>query len=75
MATLLMILNLIPALIKAIAAIEEALPVAGAGKEKLGAIKEIIETTYEAGATLWPPIEKVIGILVGLFNKTGIFAK
>ena len=75
MATLLLVLNLIPALIKAIAAIEEALPVAGAGKEKLGAIKEIITTTYEAGTTAWPVIEKVIGILVGLFNKTGVFAK
>jgi hypothetical protein len=75
MATLVLILNLIPALIKAIAAIEEALPVQGAGKEKLGAIKEIIETTYDAGTTLWPPIERVIGILVGLFNKAGVFNK
>jgi hypothetical protein len=75
MATLVLILNLIPALIKAIAAIEEALPVAGAGKEKLGAIKEIITTTYTAGTEIWPTVEKVIGVLVGLFNKTGAFAK
>lgn len=75
MATLLTILNLIPALIKVITAVEEALPASGAGKEKLDAIKEIVTTTYETGTTLWPTIEKVVAILVGLFNKTGIFAK
>jgi hypothetical protein len=75
MQTLLLVVQLIPALISLIKAIEEALPIAGIGAEKLAAIRAIIEATYDGAKAIWPTIETVIGIIVGLFNKTGIFAK
>jgi hypothetical protein len=75
MEKLLTILKLLPAIIAAIKAIEEAIPAAGKGSEKLEAVREIIETVDGAVVTLWPQIAAVVGVLVGLFNKTGVFAK
>lgn len=69
------ILNLLPALIVAMRAIEEAIPGQGKGEEKLAAIRAILEATNSQIGTLWPTLQTVIGILVSLFNKTGTFAK
>lgn len=73
LTTLTTILNLIPAIITAIKAIEDAIPESNAGAEKLAAIRKIIEVAYGQAITMWPIIEKTIGILVELFNKTGTF--
>jgi hypothetical protein len=75
MQTVLIILQLIPALIKVIQAVEEALPQAGIGSEKLAAIRQMLEVTYAGVKEVWPILEKVIAILVDLFNKTGVFEK
>ena len=75
MEKLLTILKLLPAIIAAIKAIEEAIPMAGKGAEKLQAVREIIETVDSAAATLWPQIAATVTVLVTLFNKTGAFAK
>ena len=75
MQVLLLIAKLIPALIALIKAIEEALPMAGMGSEKLAAVRKIIEAAFEGASEAWPIIEKVISIIVGLFNQTGIFKK
>lgn len=69
------ILNLLPALITAMKAIEEAIPGQGKGEDKLGAIRAILEATNSQVGTLWPAIQTVIGVLVSLFNKTGAFTK
>ena len=69
------VLQLLPSIIVAIKAIEEAIPGKGQGEMKLAAIREILEATSGQVAVLWPLIEKAIGVLVGLFNKTGVFAK
>jgi len=69
------ILNLLPAIITAIKAIEEAIPGQGQGEQKLAAIREILEAVSSQAGALWPQIQTVIGILVGLFNRTGIFQK
>ena len=69
------ILNLIPALITAMKAIEEAIPGQGKGEDKLAAIRAILEATNAQIGALWPTIQTVIGVLVTLFNKTGTFAK
>ena len=66
-----MILNLIPAIIKAILAIEAAVPVGGKGAEKLEAIRETLEIADSNVAVLWPKIQSVVGVFVKLFNKTG----
>lgn len=67
------ILNLLPALITAMKAIEEAIPGQGNGEDKLAAIRAILEATNAQIGALWPTIQTVIGILVSLFNKTGTF--
>ena len=67
------ILNLLPAIITAMKAIEEAIPGQGKGEDKLAAIRAILEATNAQIGALWPTIQTVIGILVSLFNKTGTF--
>lgn len=69
------ILNLLPAIITAIKAIEEAIPGQGQGEQKLAAIREILEAVSSQADALWPQIQAVIAVLVGLFNRTGIFLK
>lgn len=71
--TVKLILSIIPAIITAMRSIEEAIPVANAGKDKMAALRQIIEAAYGQSLTLWPIIETAIGILVKLFNKTGTF--
>lgn len=73
MQTLILIAQLLPALIAAIKAIEEAIPGAGHGEAKLAAVRGIIEAVDTGYKNLWPQIQPVIGVLVGLFNKTGAF--
>ena len=69
------LLQLLPAIITAIKAIEEAIPGQGQGEAKLAAIREILESVSGQATTLWPFIEKAIGVLVAFFNRTGVFAK
>ena len=68
------LLQLLPAIITAIKAIEEAIPGKGQGEAKLAAIREILESINGQVASMWPFIEKAIAVLVSLFNKTGTFA-
>jgi len=70
MQTVIMIFSLIPAIIKAILAIEEAIPAGGKGAEKLEAIRETLEIADSTVAALWPKIQGVVGVLVKLLNKT-----
>lgn len=72
--------QLIPLLIQAIKAIEEAIPGKGRGEQKLAAVREILESAAEfAGGNalkeLWPIIQRVVASLVSLFNSTGVFKK
>jgi hypothetical protein len=73
--TISIVLSLIPALIAAIKAIEDAIPGQGQGELKLAAVREIIETVYGQAFDLWPTLKNVIGVLVATFNKTGVFTK
>lgn len=73
MNTVIIILQLIPALITAIKAIEEAIPGQGQGEQKLAAVRGILEAVDGSIAKLWPQISAVIGVIVGLMNKTGTF--
>lgn len=69
------ILKLLPALFAAIKAVEEALPMAGMGSEKLSLIREIMEGTHEAVSEIWPAVAVAVSKIVGLFNKAGVFNK
>lgn len=73
MNIVIMIFQLIPALIAAMKAIEEAIPSTGKGEEKLTAIRQILEAVDSNATKFWPQIQATISVLVGLFNKTGVF--
>lgn len=68
------LLQLLPAIITAIRAIEEAIPGKGQGEAKLAALREILKSVSGQVDLLWPYVEKAIGVLVSLFNKTGTFS-
>ena len=75
MQNLVIILQLIPALITALKAIEEAIPGSGKGEQKLSAIRGILEAVDGSITSLWPQISSVVSVLVTLFNATGVFKK
>lgn len=75
MNTVIAIFQLIPSLIVAMKAVEEAIPGNGAGEQKLALIRGILETADGAVAGLWPKIKPVIDMLVAAFNSAGIFKK
>jgi len=45
------------------------------GEQKLSAVRGMLEVIDGSAAKLWPQISGVIGVLVGLFNATGVFKK
>lgn len=69
------ILNIVPALIKVIVAIEAAFPQSGAGKEKLEAIRNILTASYDGISALWPSIEQIVAVVVSMANAIGAFKK
>ena len=69
------IFQLLPAIIVAMKAIEDAIPGSGKGEEKLAALRQMLEAIDGGIAKLWPQIQPVIGVLVNLFNSTGAFKK
>lgn len=74
METFTLILNLLPAIIQAIKAIEGALPGNSPGPAKLEAVIGIMTAADETIKPLVPQITTVIGHLVRLFNATGVFS-
>ena len=83
MKTLLTILQLLPAVIAAVQAVEEAFPVAGQGKKKLDLILDVIRAVYDGGTGLRKEFswDKLVGIIipivnkvVALFNAFGLFS-
>jgi hypothetical protein len=75
MNTLLVILNLIPAIIKVLKAIEEAIPMPGQGAAKLDTVIEVLTTTDATLQPMIPQIKTTVGALVRLLNATGVFKK
>lgn len=69
------ILNMLPSIIAAIRAIEDAIPGEGQGEKKLAAVRQILEIADGSMKDLWPKLSGVIGVLVGLMNATGVFRK
>lgn len=65
------IFKLLPAIIQAVKALEDALPESGKGQEKLQAVREMLEQIDGGVAAIWPQVSGVITVLVKLFNKNG----
>ena len=72
-ATVKTAMELLPAIITGMKALEEAIPGAGQGEAKLIAMREMLEKISAQAAAMWPIIEALIGILARTFNKTGTF--
>jgi hypothetical protein len=77
-----LVLSLLPLLVSAIKAVEEAIPGQGYGEQKLAMIRSIIEAAFEKGGGMldsfgqaWPVLESTIGAIVRAFNATGVFKK
>jgi hypothetical protein len=84
MNTVLVILKLLPLVLAAVKAVEEAIPLPGQGKRKLDLVLDILRTAYEGGMDVarefsW---EKLVTIvvpmvtkIVDLHNELGLFQK
>jgi len=62
------VLRLLPAIVAAVRALEEALPTSGAGKDKLAALREIMVSIDTGVTAIWPAIEKSVSAIVKLMN-------
>lgn len=77
-----LVLSLTPTLIAAVRAIEDALPEGGNGALKLEAVRGFLQASYENATdqvakfdTVWPVLKGAIDVIVGLFNRAGLFRK
>jgi hypothetical protein len=73
LATLKMIIDLLPLVIQTIKAVEDAIPGTGKGEAKLTMVRGVLESVDLGTASIWPAIEKVIAAIVATFNKIGEF--
>lgn len=74
--------QLIPAAINIIKTLEENLPGAGRGAEKLEALRSLLASVYSASQAastafdeLWPLIQSAVAAIVVMFNRLGVFKK
>lgn len=77
-----LVIQLLPLIVQAVQAVEAAVPVAGAGQQKLEMVKSVVQnainTASQIGPTfeqLWPAISAVVASLVAAFNASGAFRK
>ncbi|GIU80196.1 MAG: hypothetical protein KatS3mg005_3434 [Bryobacteraceae bacterium] len=73
MQKLIQVFTILPALIQAVRAAEDAVPVPKAGKEKLDLILGIIEDVVGAADDLKPVVARVVSRIVATFNALGLF--
>lgn len=69
----LMILQLVPVLMDIIRKLEEILPENNKGAEKLAMLRQIVSEVYPEIMKVWGTIEKVVAVLVRLFNEKEVF--
>jgi hypothetical protein len=84
MNTLLAILKMLPLVLTAVRAVEEAIPLPGQGKKKLDLVLDILRTAYDGGMEVarefsWEKLVTIvvpmIGKIVDLHNELGLFQK
>lgn len=75
-------LGLLPVLIAAIHAVEEAIPGEGRGEQKLAMIRAALQVAYDTSEevlpqfeTIWKMMAPLISMTVTTFNQTGVFSK
>ncbi len=67
--------KLLPVIIEAIKAIEQAVPGQGKGEQKLAALRGILEVLDSGIIAIWPQVSKVVGILVEAMSRTDSMPK
>jgi hypothetical protein len=73
MSILLTILNLFPAILKAVQEVENFAPLSSNGKAKLGLVLGVITDVYADAGKILPQITTVITRIVSFANAVGIF--
>jgi len=73
MGTVIAILQLLPAIISAVQAVEAAIPIPQAGATKLNLVLDAILSVGNVAENLIPAIKRVIASIVSTFNAVGIF--
>lgn len=75
-------LMLLPLLISGLKALEEAIPGAGKGEQKIAILRITLEAAYSVAQDvsgsfddLWPAIKKIADGTVAVFNAVGTFKK
>ena len=83
MKKLIAILKLLPVILGAVKAVEEAIPLPDQGRKKLDLILDVIKTVYDGGSDLgrefsWDKLAAIvipiIAKIVDLYNQLGLFA-
>ena len=72
MQAIVIILQILPELIKAI---EAAMPGEGQGEKKLALLRQWVEAFNSDVMPMWPQIAAVAALLVKAFNSLGVFKK
>ena len=75
LATIKLIIQLIPYILELIKVVEAQIPEKGQGKAKLAFIKNVLEETMPDVNNIWGMVEKIISSAVTLYNTTGVFNK
>lgn len=84
MNTLLVILKMLPLVLTAVRAVEEAIPLPGQGKKKLDLVIDVLRTAYDGGMDVarefsWEKLVTIvvpmIARIVDLHNELGLFQK
>ncbi|NBC46820.1 MAG: hypothetical protein GVY22_02270 [Gammaproteobacteria bacterium] len=70
-----LMLMILPAIIRAVKEIEDVLPETGLGAVKLRLVRESLEATVDGISDFWPMIQKVVALVVSVFNESGLFRK
>lgn len=73
--TIRLVLSLLPIVIQVIRQLEELFPESNRGTMKLDLIVRTIQEVYETSDKAIPIIEKMVNVIVDIFNKFGIFKK
>jgi hypothetical protein len=84
MNTVLIILKMLPLVLAAVRAVEEAIPLPGQGKKKLDLVLDVLKSAYDASSELssgfsWEKlvtlVVPMVARIVGLHNELGLFQK
>ena len=67
----LQIMQMIPAILAVVKAVEEAVPLSGKGKEKLDMVIESITAANESLSAVVPQITRIVAAAVRFYNATG----